>query len=409
MSLLIGMKEGEELDRLLEALPAGADRRTVARSKESFWRAAEQRFDAVLLHAELVADMYPWEWAARLRERQPYAKIVVFLCEEVYDSLWLEVVERLSTEAGFVATPVGCGMEERRGIALQTLLGEAPPADVSRTGVVAAVWSAACKDGATTVAANAALTLAREAPGLSVGLLDLNLKNPELRLLLGHADAGRSNASLRPKLQTGSLTTAELLAATAPFRRTPNLRLLCGTHRRDTAGDVSADMMGTLLAVCRRTFDVTVVDVSSYPDNAATVCAVRGADARWLVASNRPSSYLWSWGEWYECYWKHCGISPADAELVCNRYDPAGDPPEKAAAAIGMKLAAVLPNVPGGAGLRLSELGKPLADAPQAEPFAAEMYRLASRLHVLAGKAPLPERRSARRRYGFMSMISSLF
>jgi len=409
MSLLIGMKEGDELDRLIESLPARSDRRTVARDKESFWSAAEQRYDAILLHVELVADMYPWEWAARLRERQPFAKIVVFLCEEVYDSLWLEVAERLSLEAGFAAAPIGAGTEDRRGFALQTLFGEAAPADGARSGVVAAVWSASCKDGATTVAANAALTLAREAAGLSVGLLDLNLKNPEMRLLLGHADAGRSNASLRPKLQTGSLTSAELLAATATYRRTPNLRLLCGTHRRDTAGDMNADMIGELLDVCRRTFDVTVVDVSSYPDNAATVCAVRGADARWLVASNRPSSYLWSWSEWYECYWKHCGLSPADAELVCNRYDPAGDSPEKAAAAIGMKLAAALPNVPGGAGLRLSEVGKPLADAPQAEAFAAEIYKLASRLHVLAGKAPLPERRAARRRHGFMALISSLF
>lgn len=407
-SILIGMKEGGTLARLLEMMPHHPQRRVV-NARELFYSALQQPFDAVIVHEELFAEVYPWEWIQALRERQPLAKVIVVTSDSVYDSLLQEVAERLALEAGFVLTPLNAAADELAVFALRELFGakEAEPEERS-AGIVAVVWSAACKDGATTVALNTAATLAKFAPSLQIGLLDLNLKNPEMRIMLRQSGTGRSNVMLRPKLQTGTLRPAELREAMTPFRRSPNLRWLPGTYRRDTAADVSPDMMSALLAVCRSTFDVTILDVSSYPDNAATVCAVRTADVRWLVARNRSSSYLWSWNEWYECYWKLCGVSPGDISLICNRCGTGGDPAEKAAAALGMELAEAVPDVPGGMGRRLAEEGKLLADAPAAEAFAASMQRLGSRLAVRAGKAPLPAPAPVRRRPGFVSMLSGL-
>jgi pilus assembly protein CpaE len=409
MSLLIGMREGETLTRLLAALPQRRERRALAHEGGAFFDAAREAFETIVLHMELVADRYPWEWIHPLRSLRPEARIVVVPSEEAYDSLWLEAAERLALEAEFVWAPLGAGPEEIAAIVSGSLLGDFDPAEPGSRGIVATVWSAASKDGATTVAANVAVTLAREAPTLRVGLLDLNLKNPELRVALRAPDGGRTNAALRPKLQTGALSPAELRESTAPYRKQANLRLLYGTHRRDTAADVGPEMMETLLSVCRRTFDVTILDVSSFPDNAATVCGVRGADVRWLVAGNRSPSYLWSWGEWYACYWKLCGLAASDVELVCNRFDPEGEPADKAAAALGMPLAAVVPNVPGGIGVRMAEEGRPLVDAPQAGDFAASVCGLASRLHEATGREALPERETPRRRSGLVSLLSGLF
>jgi len=408
--VLLGIREGSALAGWFGALPDRPRRKTVAHARETFFQAAYEPYELVVLHTELVSDLYPWEWIGRLRELQPRAEIVVVPSEAAYDSLWLEVMNRLAAEAGFAVAPLGAGAEELAASLSKAGDGSGGVAGhAERTGIVAALWPAAPKDGATTVAVGVALTLARQAPSLSVGLLDLNLKNPELRVALREGNWDRTNASLRPKLQTGALTPEELSRACAPVRKAPNVRVLYGTHRRDTACDVSPEMMETLLSVARRTFDVTILDTSSYPDNAATVCGVRGADVRWLVASNRSPSYLWSWSEWYECYWKHCGLSASGVELVCNRFDPSGEPAEAAAASIGMSLAGSLPDVPGDAGAQAAETGRPLLDDPRATEFASAVYRLASRLHVASGREPFPDRADARRRTGLVSLLSGLF
>ncbi|HZG77917.1 MAG TPA: hypothetical protein VEZ72_18845, partial [Paenibacillus sp.] len=206
MSVLIGMREGETLARLLAALPQRRERRALAQEGGAFFDAAREPFETIALHMELVADRYPWEWISPLRALRPESRIVVVPSEEAYDSLWLEAAERLALEAGFEWVPLGAGPEEIAATVLGR--GGTDPAEPGSRGVVAALWSAACKDGATTVAANVAVTLAREAPALRVGLLDLNLKNPELRVMLRGPDGGRTNATLRPKLQTGALTPA---------------------------------------------------------------------------------------------------------------------------------------------------------------------------------------------------------
>jgi len=408
VNTLIGMQEGELLQCLNAGLPSSW-RRKIARDKESFVQSlSSAAYDRIVLHTELVADMYPWEWIGMLNGIGDGRNVVIVATEVVYDSLWMEVTARLSAEAGLVVVPGDLGIRDTASAVLRALVeGERSEEERTSPGIVLAVWSAACKDGATTVALNTALALARQTK-LRIGLFDMNLKNPELRIMLQLPDPGFSNMSLRPKLQTGSLRTHELWNATLPFRRADNLRILPGTFRRDTAADVSPEMMETLLETSRNVFDVTVLDLSSYPDNAATVCGVRRSDLRWLVAGNRKTSYLWSWSEWYECYWKLCGISPSEIGLVLNRYEPNGEEAERAARSINMPLAGVVPNAKGAAGVRAAETGKPLLDATEDAEFSAGIQSLAGRLANAAGAGPLPEHRPVRRS-SLVSLLSGLF
>lgn len=407
MNLLLAMKQGEPLDRLLELAPSRMPRRT-ARDKHGLLQSLQQPYEAIVLHVELFADAYPWEWMAPLREMQPDAKVIVLTSDAVYDSLWQEVLYRLAAELGFVVSPLGLTAEEAASFAWRELFGAGEPEERRSRGIVAAVWSAACKDGATTVAANAAAALAKQTP-LRVGLLDLNFKNPELRVQLQLPDAGSQSVPLRSKLQTGTLLSRELMEATTIYRKNPNLRVLPGTYRRDTAGDWSPVMIASLLDVCREAFDVTIADVSSYPDNAATVCAVRSADLRWLVAQNRRSSYMWSWSEWYECYWRLCGVEPEQIQLIINRPDSAGEKPEKAAASMRMELAGILPAVSESAARRAAEESRLLAEAAGAEAYAAAVTSLAGRLSVAAGGQPLLEPAPVRRGSRWPAMLTGLW
>ncbi|MCI3922640.1 hypothetical protein MO973_20620 [Paenibacillus sp. TRM 82003] len=417
MSILFGVPRGELLTRLESFAPAREPHRSVF-DAEALFAAMEHGYRAIVIHVGLVADRYPWEWIVEVKRLAGAASVVVVSDEGAYDSLWQEAMERLAAEAGFATTHIGGSAETTAEEVCRALFAAEPcgaseplaARDGGRTsGVVAAVWSASPKDGATTTAASVALALAKHTP-LRIGLLDFNLKNPELRAFLSMADKQRSNAPLRPKLATGSLTPEALREAAAPPRKTlPNLYVLPGTSRRDTACDVTPEMMDALLSVARSAFDIALVDVSSYPDNAATVCAVRGADVRWLVAQAATDASRLHWNEWYACYWKYCGLREEDVSLVLNRYDPAEWKPERAAEAWRQPLAGALPVMGGDAVLAAYRDGVPLYESASAGAYAEAIHRPASPLSTSAGFGPLPERAAARRRGSLVQMLSGLF
>lgn len=409
MSVLFGLPRGELLTRLEGTVPMREPQRSV-HDAAALFAAMEHGYRRIVVHIGLVGDRYPWEWIGDLAKRAGEARVVIVSDEAVYDSLWQEAMERLAAEAGFATTPLGGSAETTAEAVRRALYGAAEPiAPRQGPGVVAAVWSAAAKDGATTTAASVALALAKHTT-LRVGLLDFNLKNPELRALLSFPDKQGSHAALRPKLAAGTLAPETLRDAAVPYRKTmPNLYVLSGTHRRDTAGDVTPEMMDALLRAARGAFDVAIVDVSSYPDNAATICAVRGADVRWLVAQAGTAASRFGWNEWYACYWKYCGLREEEVSLVLNRLEAGKSKPERIAEAWRLPLAGALPNVGGGAGLASYREGLPLYEAPEAGAYVEAAHRLASRLSTMAGAPPLPERETVRRRGSLVQMLSGLF
>ncbi|MCL6457959.1 MAG: hypothetical protein K6T85_08130, partial [Gorillibacterium sp.] len=162
--------------------------------------------------------------------------------------------------------------------------------------------------------------------------------------------------------------------------------------RRESAADITPEMINHLLTTARRTFDLTFLDLNGYPDNAATVCGVRNADIRLLVARPRFDSYRLGWGEWYDCYWKYCGLQPRDIQLVMNRTVSPRDA-SKAADYLGMPLAGVIPEVPGDLGWKSVDEGLPLYDQAGAESFTHAIHMLASSFAKDAGlDMHLPDR-----------------
>ncbi|MEK8132229.1 hypothetical protein WMW72_30455 [Paenibacillus filicis] len=373
------------------------DRRTdgqavIVSSREALQAHLDDPLEALAVHAGIWYDRYPWEWMPLLRRKLPHARLMVAQDDSVYDSFLMEAVCRLGESLDIRILPTGASRRSvlqafHRFAAGQELAEErdSNPAGIriGKQGKVITVWSAAAKDGATTVAVNTALALAAQGK-LSVGLVDANLRNPEVHACLSMATDGASAFSLRSKLQTQRLTREELLSACRLYKQQGRVHVLPGSPRRDTAVDMTPEMMEHLIAAARSAFDVTVIDVSGSPDNAATIGAVREADERWLVVQNRYASYRYGWGEWFACFWSYCGLLPQDVSLVVNR-TAAAERPERIADYLGMPLAAALPNVPGGLGLRAADEGVPLYGRAEALVFSKQVDQLAARLFPPAG------------------------
>lgn len=356
MKTLLAMVQDELLEKLLEHRKKDAEM-TISSTKDEFYAHIDKQYDSIVVHCNLFSDVYPWDWLTPIKNIQKFSKVIVIYNEKPYDSTLLEVVFRLSNDFGFTLISGHGSMHDTVSSVVAQLYGK-NEVSTSHSGKVITVWSAAPKDGATTIAINSALALAASTE-LSIGLVDLNLKNPEIRMSLNMPDNGRSNLQIRPRLQTNSLSPNELLSYCLKYGKAKNLHVLAGSNRRDTANDVSPEMVHHLLQTCKQTFDITFIDVNSYPDNAATICAVREAEQRWLVVQNMITSYRTSWAEWYEAYWKYCGLQSSDIGLILNRAVKSGEGTH-ISSFTNMNVLAEIPNMTGAAGINAVNEGVPL-------------------------------------------------
>ncbi|MBP1157130.1 MULTISPECIES: hypothetical protein [unclassified Paenibacillus] len=379
------------------------------RNRDLFFSRMEEPFDIVLVHAGLLYDLYPWEWMQALRRNQPQARVTLALDASVYDSFLLETISRMADLFHFRTVPVGLTDDEMLEAFAAQVNRRQSDNPAHRGGSLTAIWSAASKDGATTIAVSTALSLAASS-GMTIGLIDGNLHNPEIRSFLNLTDPNYSGFKLRSKLQTQTLTPGDLVDACVSYRKISNLHILTGSRRRDTALDVTPEMMIHLLHTCRAAFDITIVDLNSYPDNAATICTVREADHRWLVAQNNYASFQMSWGEWYECYWKYAGLTPKDISLIMNR-TMAEDKPERIAELLRMPLAAAVPNIQGGLGRKAVHEGIPLYQTSGTDSFTEQIDGLAAQLAPKDERigAGAPAAAAVRRRGGFLQRWTALF
>jgi pilus assembly protein CpaE len=294
-----------------------------------------------------------------LKLRQPNAKVMIALSIKSYDSIYNDVIMRLAVDFEYEIIPLGFSERDIMEKFVEGLLAN-QPIPLVKNGPLIVVKSAAPKDGATTVAVSTAISLA-QTTHLSVGLLDLNLKSPDIKDNFNIAQAGKSLFSLRPKYSTNSLKASDILDHCYTYTGYKNLHLLLGSHRRDTAGDLTMEQTKNLLEAAKRTFDIVIADVHTFPDNAATVCAIKHADERWIVTQPNYASFKSSWADWYDCFWRHCGLEKSDFSLIVNRSNAnhsikvSGIGTE-----LGMKVEGVISNVIGGRGIKAVNDGVPL-------------------------------------------------
>jgi pilus assembly protein CpaE len=375
MRILVGIKRTQAMESMLEYRKQEMEFQIVETDNEFLFH-LPHKYNIICIDSGIFSDTYPWVWMSELKKENPKAVVYVALDADIYDSAMLSIIEKLAQDYEFNIISIQISTEKTAYAFAKELFGlEQSPSSAMQSGKFVSVIPASPGDGATTIAINTALAIASQTK-LRVGLFDGNLKNPVIRSNLNISDRLKNSFHIRSKLQTGTLDPAALENSCVPFKKIPNLFVLPGTHRRETASDVTPEMIYHLMAVARQTFHITIMDVSTFPDNAATVCGVRYSDVRFLVCQDNYASYRISWNEWFECYWRLCGISPKDFKLVVNRHQ-GNEKLDDMLGQLNMELVGKVPNVSGGLGVRAVNDGIPLYMHPGSEAFIQAVNQLA--------------------------------
>lgn len=177
--------------------------------------------------------------------------------------------------------------------------------------------------GTTLISFGTAVVLAQTA-GRNVAYMCLNLKSSKLHRYLGIEEPGGTLDSLRAVLKSQSLVPAQLRQYCECLKEAAGLHVLFGSMLREQAEFYRPEDIEHLLKVARHTFDVCIVEVNAYWDNAATVCAMLNADARVVVTTEDITHFQEDLGRGLKTIAAMLGIAPSSFELVVNKQEPAG-------------------------------------------------------------------------------------
>ncbi|MBG9568466.1 MULTISPECIES: AAA family ATPase [Brevibacillus] len=377
MKYLLGVVGPEIAERITSELTGL--KIIVAYTEKETSKAAEEAIEHAVIDEGLYVQYQPWEWLPALRNEFPKSKLTVILSEKVNDSLYMELVRRIGLELNISFIPPGLTLDELVE-AVQTAFNKAPVSKRSKKNTVISIMSAAPRDGSSTIAVNVALTLAQMTEK-RIGLLDLSLKSPDMKDSL-QLKGNKGFPTIQVDCDAKTLTPTMLLQATEKFQY-ENLHILTGLHRRDWAERIKDEEIATLLSVSREVFDITIVDVHSFPDNAATVQAMREADERWVVSQPVVSSFQSSWFDWFQSIWTtYYEMNHDSFSLIVNRSDDSIAKTGTIEKAMGLKCIAEIPNVSNGAGVKATNYATPLlfSEEKTAESFKTEISKLAAGL-----------------------------
>lgn len=153
--------------------------------------------------------------------------------------------------------------------------------------------------GSTAAAFFTAALLARDHK-LNVGYFCLNLKSSKLHRYLGQDEPQFTLDSLRAEMKSGTLT-AEALQRYC-YKPYPNISLsiLFGNLQRELAETYLPKHIELLLTKASSSFDLCILDVNAYWDNAATLVALHNMSIGVLVTNDLLSSFQEDYKQWTE-------------------------------------------------------------------------------------------------------------
>ncbi len=335
-------------------------------------------FDFIVVDEETFLGNFPWEWMPLLRDHSQVSQIIVILSEKT-DSVYAEIIKRLAVDLKISLIAPGLTKEEVAGEVNLRVYKQAKK-EIEKKGRLITVFSSSSKDGATTVALSTAMAIAK-GTSKKVGLLDLNLKSPELRDFMG-VKGEKGLPLIQADMDAKLLEPETLLKACEQVSSVKNLFVLTGLVRREWAEKISVSEIAFLLQVARETFDIVFVDVHSFPDNAATVRSLLDADERWVVVSPSVASYQSSWHDWYNSVFMHYGLSHDDFKVIINRDSKELASVNEIERSMGVKVFAQVSHVGQEKGIKSLNFGEPMFISKEDEyaPFKNEINKIAQQV-----------------------------
>lgn len=331
-------------------------------------------YECVMVQQELFQNELPWQWMSTVREHFS-GDIWIALGEE--DSIYREIIRRVSLDLQISLIP--SPYTERELLeAIQQRIYKEPAKPNKVEGKIITFSSAKSGDGATTLAISTAISLAKYSEQ-KIGLLDLNLWSPEIADQLS-----LSKEKGLPVIQADSasqtLDSFVLEKACETLKHLDNLYILSGINRREWADKITLDEIDFLLETARQTFDVVVVDVHTFPNNAATIQSMKKADDRYIVVQPNVLSYQSSWHDWYYNVWEHMDFGEKDFSAIVNRSTNVLT--LQIEKSMGSKIIAKIRNIPRGEGIKSVNQGTPIYfnQSDVIDPFRDDIHTLASEI-----------------------------
>ncbi|MCC2683595.1 MAG: hypothetical protein K0R75_494 [Paenibacillaceae bacterium] len=190
-------------------------------------------------------------------------------------------------------------------------------ADPVRNQLIALVGSTP-NIGTTTIAFGLAVRLALDSTQ-TIGYLCLNLKSSKLHRYTGKDEPRFTLDGLRADLRSNSLTPDKLLKVCETFRTVPRLHVLYGNQIREQADYYTPDEIEQVLEAARSAFDLCLIDVNAYWDNAATVCGMIRADRRIVVTTRELAHFQEDIRRWIKSAATMYGMSQSAFDLIVNQ------------------------------------------------------------------------------------------
>ncbi|PYI51617.1 AAA family ATPase [Paenibacillus flagellatus] len=288
---------------------------------EALLGAAESlRFDHIVL-----SDRYfDWEtfceYVGRLKEGCPDAAVAVLLSDRhdpVENGKW---IKRCLSEGIDYIPPHRTRAAINASLA-KRFFGEARSAGPG--GKLIVFVGSTPNIGTTFVSFGTAVGLAGRASG-SVAYLCLNLKSSKLHRYMGIDQPDGSLDHLRAEIRSQSLRPERLRSYCEPIKARPNLSVLFGNQLREQAEFFTLDDIEHLLQTAKATFDVCIVEVNAYWDNAATIGALLAADSRVLVTTPELTHFQEDADRWLRGLCPVIGLDADSFDLVLTQADRAG-------------------------------------------------------------------------------------
>jgi MinD-like ATPase involved in chromosome partitioning or flagellar assembly len=190
-------------------------------------------------------------------------------------------------------------------------------ADPVRNQLIALIGSTP-NIGTTTVAFGLAVRLALDSTQ-TIGYLCLNLKSSKLHRYTGKDEPRFTLDGLRADLRANNLTSDKLLKVCETFRTVSRLHVLYGNQIREQADYYTPDEIEQVLEAARSAFNLCLIDVNAYWDNAATVCGMIRADRRIVVTTRELAHFQEDIRRWIKPAATLYGMAPSAFDLIVNQ------------------------------------------------------------------------------------------
>lgn len=261
------------------------------------------------------------DYLETLRERVPDAAVTVLLSDR-HDANETGKWIKMCVLGGFHYVPPHRTKEAITDAMLRRFYGSGSPM-IGNGGELIVFVGSTPNIGTTFVSFGTAVGMASRSDR-TVGYLCLNLKSSKLHRYIGIDKPESSLDQLRAEILSRGLRPERLMASCETVKGLPNLRVLFGNQLREQAEYFTAEDIEHVLQTAKQTFDICIVEVNAYWDNAATLCALLQADSRILVTTPELTHFQEDTDRWLRGLCPVVGLAADSFDLVLTQCEAGG-------------------------------------------------------------------------------------